>query len=349
MTTKISLKYIAGSYRLFNKYNKPLVRANKFLDAIESRGLSQQTIRSYGYDLVFLLRWLRAGKKSWRSFNQKDLMSFIAYQRLQKAQPKSINRRLTTCELFYKFCFNHGPRSATGVNRAAPFYRGKGRDRNLGLFHICKPKQVKIRVREPRILMEPLLPNEIGNFLNNVNRYRDLAMIYLMLLCGLRFSEVLLLKSQDLNVSELLIKIHGKGGKERLMPIPPNLLEILRKYISLEKPEDKQVDALFVVLQGRRRGKAMTKAGLRSLFRYRRKVSGVNRANPHRFRHTFGSRMAAENVSLPVLQRMMGHADITTTLQYIHLSTTDIRNEFMRAMNEIQNEYANKIKPTNLT
>ena len=90
----------------------------------------------------------------------------------------------------------------------------------------------------------------------------------------------------------------------------------------------------------------MTAAGLRNLFRYRRKKTGIQKANPHRFRHTFGSRMAAENVSLPVLQRLMGHADLATTLHYIHLSTTELAGEFQRAMTKIQEEYGKKTSIT---
>jgi integrase len=85
----------------------------------------------------------------------------------------------------------------------------------------------------------------------------------------------------------------------------------------------------------------MTLAGLRSLFRHRRRDRAVARANPHRFRHTFGADMARSGVRLPVLQRMMGHADDTTTLRYIQLSMADIADEYRRAVEKLQQRYRN--------
>jgi site-specific recombinase XerD len=79
----------------------------------------------------------------------------------------------------------------------------------------------------------------------------------------------------------------------------------------------------------------MTTAGLRSLFRYHRGTTGVSQANPHRFRHTFGSDMIRAGVSLPALQRLMGHANIETTLLYIQLSAADVYEEFVRAVNRL--------------
>jgi integrase/recombinase XerD len=76
----------------------------------------------------------------------------------------------------------------------------------------------------------------------------------------------------------------------------------------------------------------MTKAGLRSLFRYHRSQSGVAKANPHRFRHTFGSDMIRAGVSLPALQRLMGHSHIDTTMLYVQLSPADVYQEFVRAV-----------------
>jgi integrase len=83
----------------------------------------------------------------------------------------------------------------------------------------------------------------------------------------------------------------------------------------------------------------MTLAGLRSLFRHRRRDHAVARANPHRFRHTFGADMARSGVRLPILQRLMGHADDSTTLRYIQLSMADIADEYQRVVNELQRRY----------
>jgi site-specific recombinase XerD len=89
---------------------------------------------------------------------------------------------------------------------------------------------------------------------------------------------------------------------------------------------------LFVSLKGRQRGQAMTAAGLRSLFRHHRVLSQVRHANPHRARHTFGTDMVRAGMSLPALQRLMGHSQITTTIKYVNLAPEDIWNEYALAI-----------------
>jgi integrase len=83
----------------------------------------------------------------------------------------------------------------------------------------------------------------------------------------------------------------------------------------------------------------MTSAGLRSIFRNKRKRSGVSSANPHRFRHTFGTDMARSGVRLPVLQKLMGHQSAEQTLQYINMSMSDIAEAYFKAVKEIQKSY----------
>jgi integrase len=160
-----------------------------------------------------------------------------------------------------------------------------------------------------------------------------------MLLCGLRSREVLELELGDIVFIDAYIRVRGKGGRERSVPLPKLLARSVRQYLDLERPRRCADAHLFVVLQGARRGKPMTSAGLRSLFRYRRRRRVVAIANPHRFRHTFGADMARAGVRLPVLQRLMGHAEMTTTLQYINLSMSDVADEYRRAISEIDARY----------
>jgi integrase len=194
-------------------------------------------------------------------------------------------------------------------------------------------------VKTPRHLIEPLSEEQVRVFLRSLQRYRDIAIVYLMLLCGLRSQEVLSLKRQDISFEESRLRVRGKGKKERLLPLPGIILQAIENYLLWERPQMSLSTTLFVVLQGNRRGRPMTSAGLRSLFRHRRLNSTISLANAHRFRHTFGSDMARSGVGLPILQRMMGHADSATTLQYINLSMTDIAKEYRRAMVEIQKRY----------
>ena len=98
-------------------------------------------------------------------------------------------------------------------------------------------------------------------------------------------------------------------------------MQLLDHYLRLERPPDCG-SPLFVGLKGRARGRRMTAAGLRSLFRHHRRITGVPKANPHRFRHTFATDMIRAGISLPALMQLMGHAKIQTTLVYVQLTAT---------------------------
>jgi integrase/recombinase XerD len=152
-----------------------------------------------------------------------------------------------------------------------------------------------------------------------------------MLLQGLRSVEVLTLNRDDLLLSEGQMRVRGKGNKLRFVPLAPETIQLLDHYLRLERP-DPCTAALFVSLKGTARGARMTPAGLRSLFRYHRQTTGVVIANPHRFRHTFASDMIRAGISLPALMRLMGHADIQTTLHYAQITPQDIYLEYVRAV-----------------
>lgn len=227
-----------------------------------------------------------------------------------------------------------------GVTTAAPYYKGRGYDRYIGVFRLPSLSQHALRVKVPRKLIEPLRVDQVNVFLKTLHRYRDLALVYLMLFCGLRSHEVLALTIDDINVDMHSILINGKGGKQRMVPLPPLVCETLVGYLRCERPRFCLTDRVFVVLKGPRLGCPMTLAGLRSLFRHRRqREAQLNNANPHRFRHTFGSDMARAGVGLPVLQKLMGHGDAETTLRYINLSFEDIAAEYRRASARIRARY----------
>jgi len=196
-----------------------------------------------------------------------------------------------------------------------------------------------LRVKVPSKVVEPLTVEQVRRFLSSVRRYRDLAIVHLMLLCGLRSQEVLSLRVTDIEWSDRRLCVRGKGQRDRVLPLPDILGQMVLDYLRLERPYGCSHPDLFVVLQGPQRGQPMTAAGLRSLFRHRRHDPVLFNANAHRFRHTFGADQAREGVRLPVLQRLMGHADSSTTLRYIHLSMVDISNEFRRAVEAIGQRY----------
>jgi integrase len=187
--------------------------------------------------------------------------------------------------------------------------------------------------------LRPIDSQSVGNFFESARRYRDLAILSLLLFCGLRSSEVRNLRLKDIQYYDKTLRVFGKGSKERIIPIPEFILNAIDRYIRFERPSDLQTDYVFVVLQGKNSGQPMTPAGFRTFFRYRRKKLDIPQAHPHRFRHTFGAELAKAGVALTTIKKLMGHGDIQTTLKYISLSVTDIRDEYDRAIEVIKNRY----------
>jgi integrase len=212
-------------------------------------------------------------------------------------------------------------------------------DRGLGVFRVVVKNSKKIKVKVPLKELLPLDPQSVGGFFATAPRYRDLSILSLLLFCGLRSSEVRNLKLKDIHYYDQTLRVFGKGSKERVIPIPEFILDTIDRYIRMERPADCGTDHVFVVLQGKTRGQALTPEGFRTFFRYRRNKLGILQAHPHRFRHTFGAELAKAGVALTTIQRLMGHGDIQTTMQYISLSVADIRDEYDKAIDVIQKRY----------
>jgi integrase len=198
---------------------------------------------------------------------------------------------------------------------------------------LAKPRWAvtRLRVKEPKRSIVPLSIDEVARFWSSFRTTRDLAIVGLMLLQGLRSAEVMGLTPDDVLLSEAQLRVRGKGGKLRFLPLAPETVQLLEHYMRLERPNPCSA-ALFVSLKGPARGQRMTPAGLRSLFRHHRRTTGVKLANPHRFRHTFASDMLRAGVSLPALMRLMGHSDIQTTLLYVQVTPQDVYVEYARAV-----------------
>jgi site-specific recombinase XerD len=329
-------------YLLIDEEQGPIETASRFFQALESRGLSSRTIRAYAFDLLSLFRWMEQCGKTIEEITQSDLIEFVKEERKRDAHPNSINRRLLVCHLYYRFITDREIKPSPGTSLPALHYRGIGRDRCLGLHSMKNTSGRMLRVKVPHKLIEPLSSDQVKSFLRTLRRYRDLSIVFSMLLCGLRSREVLSLKLSSVVFEERRIRVHGKGNKERMLPLPPVLAASLQDYLRLERPRFCKNDALFVVMQGKQRGMPMTPSGLRSLFRHRRLNRVIADANPHRFRHTFGTDMARCGVGLPVLRELMGHANHETTLQYINLSMADITKEYESAVKQIERIYEDR-------
>lgn len=341
MTVRLLQNTSNIGYCLIDQHGNLIGEANEFLTALHTRGLSPYTLRAYGYDLVALYRWMHQSNTQVSDLTCSRLLDFVGARRQTNAHPRSINRMLMTTRSFYRFCTGKELEAKQG-ELPAPHYRGRGRDRWLGINSVRAPQHRLLQIKVPKTLIEPLTIEQVRDLLASTSRHRDICIIYFMLFCGLRSQEVINLKLSDVSLTEGHVRVKGKGNKERMLPLPAPVSIAIIRYLQLERPQHSQEAALFVVLQGKHRGMSMTPAGLRNLFRHRRRQQSLKNANAHRLRHTFGTDMARLGTSLPILQRLMGHSDPKVTLQYINLSMADISTEFTRACELIAKRYTER-------
>ncbi len=317
----------ASPYRLLDADDREVTLINDFLDAQCIRGLSPRTLRAYGYDLLNFANWWFRSTRELRRINQSHLLNYVRYQLESEPPPtpQTINHRLVVLRCLHRFyCGCDIPaeeaRLGSTYTRHDPFGYGRRRRTRRGL-----------RLKQPRRIVMPLSAEEVSTFWRSFRSYRDISLIALMLFDGLRSREVMELQLADLSLSEAQIRVHGKGNKDRILPLAQETAAVLQLYILRERPLTSS-PSLFVCLKGSRRGQPITPAGLRSLFRHHRIRTGVLQANPHHFRHTFGSDMVRAGVSLPALMRLMGHSDIHTTMLYVQLSPQDVWREYYAAL-----------------
>jgi len=321
-------------FRIADEQGQELDWINRFLDAQCIRGLAPLSLRAYALNLLHFLRWwatqprVDMSRLVCEQFTESTLIDYVRSQidAPRKVSPETINNRASMLRRLFRFYFQdempHGPyRLPRTWFRRSP----------LGYGRASRVIAADLKLKVPQRVVVPLQPAQVSRFWASFHCARDLAIVALMLLNGLRSMEVRGLLLEDLRFGEAQLRVRGKGSRVRLVPLPPETIRILQCWLHSERPLT-NAPQVFVSLKGNARGQAMTAAGLRSLFRYHRTQSGVPEANPHRFRHTFGTDMIRAGVSLPALMRLMGHAHIHTTLVYVRITPQDVFAEYARAV-----------------
>lgn len=315
--------------------------ATSFLKTLLLKGTSPFTLRAYAYDLLSFYRFLNSAKLSLTNLSYKHVLQFISTLRDNNAAPRTINRRITVVRSFLN-SIKQNLGNDLFSSFSSGFYKGRRNTALLGPSRILQSKAASLKVKVPNTLKLPLQIDTIHSFIKQLRSYRDRAIVALMLCLGLRSCEVLNLQIPDIDLDNSQLRVWGKGDKERLLPISPWIKSSIASYIAFERP-DIQHATCFVVLKGKRRGQHMLPEGLRKIFRYRR--NGLLKdAHPHRFRHTFCTNLIRQKVPLPIVQKLMGHASIDTTLIYINLSLEDVSQEYHRAMTELEKINSNETK-----
>jgi integrase len=304
---------------------------NRYLDREYVRRLANTTLCTYAYNLLHFVRWWESvhhtGDIRNGDLTESTLLDYVRFQSGQQPRPSPsiINDRVAVADRAIRNDFPDAPcQIARGFHHTFLQRKPMG----LGRRQVAMSR---LRVKVPKRNIVPLSVNEVARFWSSFRTARDLAIVGLMLLQGLRSAEVLALNRDDALLPEAQLRVRGKGNKFRFLPLAPETVQLLEHYMHLERPDPCSA-ALFVSLKGRMRGVRMTRAGLRSLFRHHRQTTSIKLANPHRFRTTFASDMVRAGMSLPALMKLMGHANIQTTLLYVSVTPQDVYLEYARAV-----------------
>jgi site-specific recombinase XerD len=323
------------------------VVANRYLAHLSSRAFSPSTVQAYAFDLLNFSRFLAERCAMLADVVPTDLFDYLDWQAKPKrnrgakvvrlaerrgAAPATMNRRIAAVRGLFEYAVIAGERADNPVPaaRRATGLRPKAR----GMLGHIGPRRAPTGgrlVRQPRRLPESLEPCEVAAFIADLDTHRDRAIALVMVLGGLRAAEARGLRLADIDMGLRRVRVMGKGGRERTVPVERAFFTELAAYLRAERPQGCATPECFVVLRGPTFGQAMTEAGMRRIFRTHRGRSGATRVRPHRLRHTYGTELATAGIDLLVLRELMGHASPETTAAYVHLSPETLAVEFARA------------------
>lgn len=318
--------------------------ANGFLEHLTVRCFSPATVRAYAFDLANFTRFCVERRLSLLEVVPSDLFDYLDWQAQCRAAnatvvpiagarvaPATMNRRIAAVRGLFEHLVTTGVRAENPVPSAR---RSSGLRTQRGLLGHLGPGRRRgggQLVRQRRQLPESLEPTDVGAFLADLDTHRDRAMVLAMVLGGLRAGEVRSLRLADVDMGLRRVRVIGKGGRERIVPVDDAFFVECAAYLRSERPPGCRSPECFVVLHGPTTGRALTEAGLRKVFRLHRERSGASRVRPHRLRHTYGTELAAAGVDLLVLRELMGHASPETTALYVHLSPEGLAAEYAAA------------------
>jgi len=273
--------------------------------------LLSNTIDSYLRDLKRFISFLEVSKiENYYELSKEQMLDFFQALHEEEKSESSISRMLSTLRSFYKFLVIEGR---------------------------CN-KNPWVQVNNPIKLKKILIVlkiEEVEKFLESVPystalEMRDRAMLEILYSCGLRASEIVNLKMQNIDLDEELLRFIGKGDKERIVPIGKKALSFLDKYLRTSRfkiKKEYRSDYLFL----NRSGKKLTRQGFwKILKKYARKVNLDKNLYPHIFRHSFATHMLQRGADLRTIQELLGHSNISTTEIYTTLDKEHIKDIYFK-------------------
>lgn len=282
------------------------------------KGFSDNTLAAYQNDLSQLVSFVeedasKSGKMpSWTDFNRQTMLAYQLQLKERNYAATTLARKIAAAKSFFKFLMSEGKiKENPTQNVASP---------NVGRI-LPKPitlKQVRALLDQPAKQSTP-------------EAKRDRAMLELLYASGMRVSELISLNVDDIDTDGGFVRCFGKGNKERMIPIYRQATLIVDEYIREARPQIVRRDsekALFL----NRRGERLTRQGFWQILKGYAKAAGLNEEiTPHTLRHSFATHMLNGGADLRSVQELLGHANISTTQVYTHLTSDHVRRTYDKA------------------
>jgi integrase/recombinase XerD len=280
----------------------------QFADALWlERGLARNTLNAYRSDLAAAARWLAAGRQiGLLGARREDLLGYLAAVTLGGAKPRTSARRLSALRQFYRYAVREGWLAADPSARIEAPRLGRPLPKSLTEAEV------------ERLLAAPDITTPEG--------FRDRAMLELLYATGLRVTELVTLRPEQLSLAQGLLRVVGKGGKERLVPMGDEAVDWVGRFLRGPRP---------ALLGGRpgpylfptRRGQGMTRQAFWYRIRRHAVAAQVDKhLSPHTLRHAFATHLLNHGADLRVVQLLLGHADLSTTQIYTHVARERLKS-----------------------
>lgn len=283
----------------------------RFLDAMwMERGLAPNTLAAYRADLVGLATWLDRQGRRLREADREQLLAFLAWRVEHGTRPRSTARQLSSIRRFYRFLLREG------VIEEDPSAR-------IDMPKLGRSLPKSLTETEVEALLDaPDTSDPLG--------MRDRTMLEVLYATGLRVSELVSLRYDQLNLRQGVVRVVGKGNRERLIPLGEEAQRWLERYLEEVRPlilQGRQIPELFPT----RRSDSMTRQAFWHIIkRYAAKAGITKPLSPHTLRHAFATHLLNHGADLRVVQMLLGHSDVSTTQIYTHVARERLKDVHAR-------------------
>lgn len=265
------------------------------------KGLSRNTLESYGRDLRFFAAWLETQGRGLLLADRSDLLNYLNHRSSIGVASRSVARGLSAIRSFYKYLLRE--------NRIV--------------------EDPTLRIDNPKLgrkLPDTLSESEVDALLAAPNTasavgYRDRTMLELLYATGLRVTELVTLEVNDLNLRQGVLRVMGKGGKERLVPMGDEAMAWVEGFVRDHRSSLMRRSESEAVLFPSNRGREMTRQAFWYLIKRHAAEAGIRQSlSPHSLRHAFATHLVNHGADLRVVQLLLGHSDLSTTQIYTHVA-----------------------------